>query len=99
VIDYSDQRISDGTPGSALPRAHPPRRFTAGNIPNPSTSPRLNQLTSKQALPTLAQVELNYFKVVLDIDKGNKTQTAKIMGVDRKTLYRMVDRLASPQPN
>jgi len=35
---------------------------------------------------TLAEVESEYVKNVLDSVKGNKTQAAKILGIDRKTL-------------
>jgi two-component system, NtrC family, response regulator AtoC len=62
-------------------------------------SPKLHSITANEALPTLAHVELNYLKVVLDAVKGNKTQAANVMGVDRKTLYRMVERLASTHAN
>jgi DNA-binding NtrC family response regulator len=60
---------------------------------------RLKPIASKEALPTLEHMELNYLKVVLDAVKGNKTQAANVMGVDRKTLYRMVERLANTHIN
>ncbi len=60
---------------------------------------RLVPTKAQGALPTLALMELNYLKVVLDAVKGNKTQAANVMGVDRKTLYRMVERLANNLPN
>jgi DNA-binding protein Fis len=35
---------------------------------------------------TLAQVELEYVRRVLESVAGNKTRAAKILGIDRKTL-------------
>jgi DNA-binding protein Fis len=40
----------------------------------------------------LAEVENNYLRQVLDETKGNKKRVAEIMGIDRKTLSRMVER-------
>ena len=43
-------------------------------------------------LPTLEELELRYIHKVLRTTGGNKTQAAKILGLDRKTLYRKVER-------
>ncbi|MBX3252255.1 MAG: sigma-54-dependent Fis family transcriptional regulator [Myxococcales bacterium] len=43
-------------------------------------------------MPTLATLERRYTHKVLEAVEGNKTQAAKILGVDRRTLYRMLDR-------
>jgi len=37
---------------------------------------------------TLAELEINYIHRVLEITQGNKVQAAKILGIDRGTLYR-----------
>ena len=37
---------------------------------------------------TLKQVEAEYIRLILDKTRGNKYQTAEILGIDRKTLYR-----------
>jgi len=37
---------------------------------------------------TLAELEINYIHRVLEITQGNKAQAAKILGIDRGTLYR-----------
>ena len=39
-------------------------------------------------LPTLAEVERLYLERVLEATGGNKTLAAKILGLDRKTIYR-----------
>ncbi|MES1255253.1 MAG: sigma-54 dependent transcriptional regulator [Acidobacteriota bacterium] len=43
-------------------------------------------------LPTLDELERRYLLHVLDAAKGNRTRAAEILGVDRRTLYRMADR-------
>ncbi len=40
--------------------------------------------------PTLAEVERRYAREVLDALHGNKTRAAEVLGIDRKTLYRLV---------
>ena len=46
-------------------------------------------------LPTLEQLESSYLLRVLSAVGGNKSKAAQVMGVDRKTLYRMIDRQVS----
>lgn len=43
-------------------------------------------------LPTLDDLERRYLLHVLDAAKGNRTRAAEILGVDRRTLYRMAER-------
>jgi two-component system response regulator HydG len=43
-------------------------------------------------LPTMEIVERRYIQRVLDATNGNKTQAAKILGLDRRTLYRKLQR-------
>ena len=43
-------------------------------------------------LPTLDELERRYLLHVLKVVGGNKTTTASLMGVDRRTLYRMANR-------
>lgn len=40
-------------------------------------------------LPTMEELEDKYLAHVLSITRGNKTMTSRILGLDRKTLYRM----------
>ena len=40
--------------------------------------------------PTLAEVERRYAAQVLADAGGNKTRAAEILGIDRKTLYRLL---------
>jgi two-component system response regulator HydG len=46
-------------------------------------------------LITLAELERRYMARVLALVNGNKTRAAGILGIDRRTLYRMLDRESS----
>jgi DNA-binding NtrC family response regulator len=43
-------------------------------------------------LVTLEELEKRYLIRILNETRGNKTQAAKILGIDRRTLYRMAER-------
>jgi DNA-binding NtrC family response regulator len=43
-------------------------------------------------LPTLDELERRYLLHVLDAVGGNRTKAAEVMGIDRRTLYRMAER-------
>jgi DNA-binding NtrC family response regulator len=43
-------------------------------------------------LPTLDELERRYMIHVLDAVGGNRTRAAEVLGVDRRTLYRMAER-------
>lgn len=47
-------------------------------------------------LQTLEAVEQRYIRRVLESVQGNRTEAARILGVDRKTLYR---HLKQPDPS
>lgn len=40
--------------------------------------------------PTLAELERRYAREILSALHGNKTRAAEVLGIDRKTLYRLV---------
>lgn len=46
--------------------------------------------TDAGARPTLAEIERRYAAEVLRATGGNKTRAAEILGIDRKTLYRLI---------
>ncbi len=63
--------------------------MTDGNIikaPDLPSLMRFSALRKKGFDRTLAQVETEYIRHVLDSVKGNKTKAAKVLGIDRKTL-------------
>lgn len=43
-------------------------------------------------LPSLDELEKRYLTHVLETTGGNRTRTAEILGIDRRTLYRMAER-------
>jgi DNA-binding NtrC family response regulator len=43
-------------------------------------------------LPTIEELERRYLQHVLNSVEGNRTRAAEILGVDRRTLYRMAER-------
>lgn len=47
-------------------------------------------------LPTLDEIERRYLLHVLDQVSGNRTRAAEVMGIDRRTLYRMAERFGVP---
>ena len=57
-------------------------------------STNLNPDLAEPALmPTLDEVERRYIEKVLRLTGGNKTQAARVVGLDRRTLYRRIDKL------
>ena len=44
-------------------------------------------------MPCLEEVERRYIRRVLKATGGNKTHAARVLGLDRRTLYRKIDRL------
>ena len=59
----------------------------------------MNAVISEGDLPTLEQLEASYLLRVLSAVGGNKSRAAQVMGVDRKTLYRMIERQANGATN
>jgi DNA-binding NtrC family response regulator len=43
-------------------------------------------------LPTIDELERRYLLYILEVAGGNRTKAAEILGVDRRTLYRMIER-------
>ena len=74
-------------PGSG-PRVTP----VPSSTPAPRTTPAPAAATTARegALPTLAEMDRRYAWEVLRGVGGNKTRAAEILGIDRKTLYRLI---------
>jgi DNA-binding NtrC family response regulator len=64
-------------------------------VSTPSVTSALDDIVPDGSLPTLERLEANYLLKVLSAVGGNKSRAAQVMGVDRKTLYRMIDRQAA----
>jgi DNA-binding NtrC family response regulator len=61
-----------------------------------SAAKMLSEAVEKQL--RLDQLEHHYIHAILDSVKGNKTEAANILGIDRKTLYRKLDVYAHWNP-
>jgi len=68
-------------------------------ISTPKVASVMNELVPEGEMPTLEQLEASYLLRVLSAVGGNKSRAAQILGVDRKTLYRMIDQPAKTTPD
>ena len=64
----------------------------AFDLGDPVATPRPLPEQAFSDLPTLETLERRYLLHVLDAANGNRTRAAEILGVDRRTLYRMAER-------
>jgi DNA-binding NtrC family response regulator len=48
--------------------------------------------TSRASWPTLEQMEERYIREVVESTGGNISRAAEILGIDRRTLYRRLDK-------
>ncbi|MCA1586769.1 MAG: sigma-54 dependent transcriptional regulator, partial [Acidobacteria bacterium] len=64
----------------------------------PSVMPRAPALEKRlfDDLPTLDEIERRYLIHVIEQVSGNRTRAAEVMGIDRRTLYRMAERFGVP---
>ena len=62
-----------------------------------ATSHVLVTATGPDELVPLAEVERRYILRVLEVAQGHRTAAAKILGLDRKTLYRKLERWGYPE--
>jgi DNA-binding NtrC family response regulator len=64
----------------------------------PTVTPRAPALEKRlfDDLPTLEEIERRYLVHVLEQVGGNRTRAAEVMGIDRRTLYRMAERFGVP---
>src|SRR5512145_259133 len=73
--------------------------FSQGAVVGPDDLPTLLQGARRDVpaglfedLPTLDEVERRYIEHVLQAVRRNRTRAADVLGIDRRTLYRMADR-------
>lgn len=67
-------------------------------VSTPQVASVMNDVIPEGDMPTLQQLESSYLLRVLSAVGGNKSRAALVMGVDRKTLYRMIDRQLDAAP-
>jgi transcriptional regulator with PAS, ATPase and Fis domain len=72
-------------------------RIDVGDLP-PTVTPRAPVLEKRlfDDLPTLEEIERRYLMHVLEQVGQNRTRAAEVMGIDRRTLYRMAERFGIP---
>jgi DNA-binding NtrC family response regulator len=61
-----------------------------GDLPEPVVRNDSQEVAGQGVLLSLAQVELNHAQQVLTRVQGNRAQAAKILGISRATLYRLI---------
>ena len=73
--------------------------FSPGSVVGPDDLPTLLRSARRDTpaglfadLPTLEEVERRYIEHVLQAVRRNRTRAADVLGIDRRTLYRMADR-------
>jgi len=67
--------------------------LTVSNLPATLTEQRVQVIREKtRSLPTLVEREADYIHHVLDHCRQNRTQAAKILGIDRVSLWRKLKR-------
>ncbi len=72
-------------------------RVDVGDLPA-TVTPRAPALEKRlfEDLPTLDEIERRYLLHVLEQVGNNRTRAAEVMGIDRRTLYRMAERFGIP---
>jgi DNA-binding NtrC family response regulator len=85
-------------PGNVRQLQHMMERLTilapGGRIDAAAVKSAIEQMDSRdQASETLADTEAEQIRRVLAATNGNKSRAAKILGIERKTLYRKLERM------
>ena len=75
--------------GHAIDPEDLPEKLQSANVRAAARSP-LSALL--EDLPALDELERRYLVYILEIAGGNRTRAAEILGIDRRTLYRMIER-------
>lgn len=89
VIEYAALHAREGIirPEDLPLKLQPVRPPGQGALPSGSgTNPFAD-------LPTLDELERRYLTYVLEAVNGHRTHAAEVLGIDRRTLYRMAERL------
>jgi DNA-binding NtrC family response regulator len=85
-------------PGNVRQLQHMMERLTilagAGRIDDAAVRYAIEQMDSRDhASDTLADTEADQIRRVITATNGNKSRAAKILGIERKTLYRKLDKM------
>ena len=85
-------------PGNVRQLQHMMERLTIlapyGRIDAEAVREAIKSMESRERIPeSLAETEAEQIRRVLNATKGNKSQAAKILGIERKTLYRKLEKM------
>jgi DNA-binding NtrC family response regulator len=69
------------------------------NVPTSQTLPPLEIFLERNSPMNLQEMEKSYILWVLDHVRNNRSQAAKILGIDRKTLYNKLAEYQSTRPS
>ena len=75
--------------GHAIVPEDLPEKLQSANVRAAARSP-LSALF--EDLPALDELERRYLLYILEVTGGNRTRAAEVLGIDRRTLYRMIER-------
>ena len=84
------ERVLALSEGEEIDAADLPLGTTEGTDPATSTDLLIRSAAQRQL--SLREIENLYIAEILELTGGNKVQAAKILGIDRKTLYRRAER-------
>jgi transcriptional regulator with PAS, ATPase and Fis domain len=84
-------------PGNVRQLQHMLERLTilapGSRIDDAAVRYTIEQMDSRDSSDTLADTESEQIRRVMSATNGNKSKAAKILGIERKTLYRKLDRM------
>ncbi len=86
-LENTIERAVTLTQHDSLTTADLPERIAESKNVNTS----LFDMDAEYAI-SLAELEKRYIQKILELSKGNKTRAAQILGLDRRTLYRKLER-------
>ena len=89
-------------PGNVRQLQHMMERLTIlapnGRIDEPAARAAIMATEPREhATETLADAEMDQIRKVLAATGGNKTRAARILGIERKTLYRKLEKTGAPE--
>ncbi|HVQ29238.1 MAG TPA: sigma 54-interacting transcriptional regulator, partial [Vicinamibacteria bacterium] len=83
-LENTLERVAVTAPGGVIDASDLPTAFK--DQPPPLEEPLFS------GLPTLEEMERRYLRHVLSAVAGNRSRAAEVLGIDRRTLYRMAER-------
>ena len=97
-VSLARQRARAGEHDRAAGRVQPRQPHRRRRPADRRVTPRAPALEKRlfDDLPTLEEIERRYLLHVLEQVGNNRTRAAEVMGIDRRTLYRMAERFGIP---